>query len=87
VSSERWPSAPSEEAIETTEHPRPRARPHGLLSRPPSTFRELDGAWSAMLIDPAAPIQALAELMDDGLLTREEFDRAKQRALRWSTAG
>jgi hypothetical protein len=40
-----------------------------------------------MLIDPAAQIQALAELMDNGLLTREEFDRAKQRALRWSTAG
>jgi hypothetical protein len=25
--------------------------------------------------------------MDKGLLTREEFDRAKQRALRWSNEG
>jgi len=57
------------------------------LSRPPSTFRELDGAWAGMLIDPAAQIRALAQLMEDGLLTREEFDRAKQRALRWSTPG
>ena len=42
---------------------------------------------AALFIDPAAQIHALAELMDDGLLTREEFDRAKQRALRWSNDG
>jgi hypothetical protein len=61
-----------------------RADRPGLLSRPPSTFRELDRAWAALFIDPAAQIGALAQLMDKGLLTREEFDRAKQRALRWS---
>jgi hypothetical protein len=86
VSIERWRQVPNEEAIETAEHP-PRTRPEGLLSRPPSTFRELDGAWVTMLIDPAAQIRALAQLMEDGLLTREEFDHAKQRALRWSTTG
>lgn len=40
-----------------------------------------------MFIDPVAQIHALADLMDKGLLTREEFDRAKQRALRWSIDG
>jgi hypothetical protein len=63
---------------------RARADRPGLLSRPPSTFLELDRAWTALFIDPAAQIGALAQLMDKGLLTREEFDRAKQRALRWS---
>lgn len=38
-----------------------------------------------MIGDPAEQIDALAQLMDQGLLSREEFDRAKQRALRWST--
>ena len=59
----------------------------GLLSRPPATFRTLGTAGAALFIDPAAQINALAELMDKGLLTREEFDRAKQRALRWSNDG
>lgn len=64
-----------------------RAQRPGLLSRPPATFRALDTAGAALFIDPAAQINALAELMDKGLLTREEFDRAKQRALRWSNDG
>ena len=63
-----------------------RAQRPGLLSRPPSTFRALDMAGT-LFIDPAAQINALVELMDKGLLTREEFDRAKQRALRWSNDG
>ena len=64
-----------------------RAQRPGLLTRPPSTFRELDTTWASLFIDPAAQIGALAQLMDKGLLTREEFDRAKQRALRWSSDG
>ncbi len=64
----------------------PTRRP-GLLSRPPATFRPIDTAGAALFIDPVAQINALAELMDKGLLTREEFDRAKQRALRWSNDG
>jgi Short C-terminal domain len=64
-----------------------RAQRPGLLSRPPSTFRALDAASVALFIDPATQIHALVELMDKGLLTREEFDRAKQRALRWSNDG
>ena len=64
-----------------------RAQRPGLRSRPPSTFRALDTAGSALFLDPAAQINALVELMDKGLLTREEFDRAKQRALRWSNEG
>lgn len=64
-----------------------RAQRPGLLSRPPSTFRSLDTAGSTLFLDPAAQINALVELMDKGLLTREEFDRAKQRALRWSNEG
>jgi hypothetical protein len=64
-----------------------RAQRPGLLSRPPSTFRALDTSSAALFIDPAAQIHALADLMDKGLLTREEFDRAKQRALRWSNDG
>ena len=64
-----------------------RSRRPDLLSRPPSSFRELDGAWATLFIDPAAQITALADLVSKGLLTSEEFDRAKQRALRWSTDG
>jgi hypothetical protein len=64
-----------------------RAQRPGLLARPPSTFRALDTAGSDLFLDPAAQINALVELMDKGLLTREEFDRAKQRALRWSNEG
>ena len=62
-----------------------RSQRPGLLWRPPSTFRELDVPWTTMIGDPAEQIDALAQLMDRGLLSREEFDRAKQRALRWST--
>jgi Short C-terminal domain len=64
-----------------------RAQRPGLLSRPPAAFRALDTAGAALFIDPAAQITALAELMDKGLLSRDEFDRAKQRALRWSNDG
>lgn len=64
-----------------------RAQGPGLLSRPPSTFRALDTHGAALFIDPAAQIKAMADLMDKGLLTRDEFDRAKQRALRWSNDG
>ena len=64
-----------------------RARRPDLLSRPPSTFRELDEPWSTLFIDPATQINALADLVNRGLLTTEEFDRAKQRALRWSIEG
>lgn len=64
-----------------------RSQRPGLLWRPPSTFRELDVPWTSMMVDPAQQIDALAQLMNRGLLSREEFDRAKQRALRWSTDG
>jgi len=64
-----------------------RAQRPGLLWRPPSTFRELDVLWTSMIADSAEQIDALAQLMNRGLLSREEFDRAKQRALRWSTDG
>ena len=54
----------------------------GLLSRPPATALEPATRWTALLLDPAAQIRRLAALMDDGLLSREEFDRAKRRTLR-----
>ncbi len=72
---------------DTSESEPVRAQRPGLLSRPPSTFRAFDTASAALFIDPAAQISALADLLDKGLLTREEFDRAKQRALRWSSDG
>lgn len=64
-----------------------RSQRPGLLWRPPSTFRDLDTPWASIIVDAAQQIDALAQLMQRGLLSREEFDRAKQRALRWSTDG
>ncbi len=51
-----------------------------LLSRPPSV--EPSPQLTDLLIDPAAQVRSLAELVDAGLLSRGEFDAAKQRILR-----
>jgi len=52
-----------------------------LLARPPST-EPVAPTLSDLLIDPAAQVRALAALVDQDLLSREEFDEAKQRTLR-----
>jgi hypothetical protein len=46
----------------------------GLLARPPFTPRELGGRWSELVVDPTRQLAVLAELLDRGLLSREEFD-------------
>ena len=35
-----------------------------------------------LLVDPAAQLRCLADLVDEGLLSRDEFDEAKRRVLR-----
>jgi hypothetical protein len=50
-----------------------------LLTRPPSGTREFVGPWSHLLIDPVRQLEALAGLFADGLLSRDEFERYKDR--------
>ena len=35
-----------------------------------------------LLVDPAAQLRCLADLVDEGLISREEFDEVKLRVLR-----
>jgi Short C-terminal domain len=52
----------------------------GVLTRPPSSGGEME-VWTAVVVDPVAQIKELAELRDRGLLSSEEFERQKWRAL------
>ena len=52
-----------------------------LLTRPPCGSRELDRGWAAWLVDPVEQVRELADLRDRGLLTAEEFERHKAKAL------
>jgi hypothetical protein len=51
-----------------------RRRGGGLLARPPLTPRELGGRWSDLIVDPTRQLAVLVDLLDRGLLSREEFD-------------
>jgi hypothetical protein len=35
-----------------------------------------------LLVDPAAQLRCLADLVEDGLISREEYDEVKRRVLR-----
>jgi hypothetical protein len=38
-----------------------------------------DRGWADLIVDPAAQLGELADLVDRGLLSREEFDQLKDR--------
>ena len=40
-----------------------------------------DDAWNTMLVDQTAQLEQLADLVDRGFLTRDEFDRQKAKVL------
>lgn len=50
-----------------------------LLTRPPNGAREFVSEWSHLLVDPVRQLEVLAQLFEQGLLSREEFDRYKHR--------
>lgn len=58
-----------------------RRRHADLLARPPSGFGEIPGGWRGLIIDPVAQLEELADLVNRGLLSREEFDRLKDRVV------
>jgi hypothetical protein len=50
-----------------------------LLVRPPCTAHEIECGWTASFIDPIEQLEALADLWSRGLLSREEFERQKEK--------
>ena len=57
-----------------------RQRPD-LLARPPCSVTMYGVPWTAMLVDQTAQLEQLADLLDRGLLTRDEFERQKAKVL------
>ena len=41
--------------------------------------RHLDDRWADLLIDPAAQVAELADLVDRGLVSREQFERQRRK--------
>jgi Short C-terminal domain len=50
-----------------------------LLTRPPLVRWQLPTPWPHPLVDPVKQLEALADLLTKGLLSREEFEREKQK--------
>jgi len=51
----------------------------GLLTRPPLLGSQVATPWPHPLVDPVKQLEALADLVDRGLLWRDEFERQKQK--------
>lgn len=65
----------------STQQPAPGGRPD-LLSRPPCGVGDRNGpVWSEQIIDPVAQLGELADLVDRGLLSHDEYLELKQRFL------
>ena len=56
-----------------------RAGGPGLLSRPPSGVGDMGQLGGSQVIDPVAQLSELVDLVERGLLSREEFEGFKQR--------
>lgn len=52
-----------------------------LLARLPASGRPSDGLRAAPFVDPAQQILELADLVDKGLLTADEFERQRNKVL------
>ena len=50
-----------------------------LLTRPPLLRWQVTTSWPHPLVDPVQQLEALADLLRRGLLSRQEFERQKQR--------
>lgn len=58
-----------------------RRRRLDLLARPPCGAATYQHGLAASLVDPTEQLAALADLVDRGLLSREEFEQQKARVL------
>jgi hypothetical protein len=58
-------------------HRAPRSDRTDLLSRPPSVAADPNEGWASLIVDRVAQLRTLADLLRDGLLSREEFERQK----------
>jgi hypothetical protein len=52
-----------------------------LLARPPSAERTAESGITALIVDPVEQLRELADLFDQGLLSREEFERQRNKVL------
>jgi hypothetical protein len=59
----------------------PRNRSIDLLTRPPCGVDHPDDSWMAYVVDPAEQLKSLAERVERGLLTREEYQVQKDKIL------
>jgi hypothetical protein len=50
-----------------------------LLTRPPVVGWQPATPWPHPLVDPVQQLEALADLLNKGLLSRDEFERQKQK--------
>ena len=48
-----------------------------LLTQPPLVRSQVPTPWPHPLVDPVKQLEALADLVDRGLLWRDEFERQK----------
>jgi hypothetical protein len=53
----------------------------GVLARPPSSERVVEGRLAALIVNPAEQLRELADLRDRGLLSDEEFERQRVKVL------
>ena len=52
-----------------------------LLVRPPCAGRAYEEGWAAVFVDPTDQLKTLAELLAQGLLSAEEFERQKAKVI------
>jgi hypothetical protein len=51
-----------------------------LLTRRPQSWTTSE-TWAGVLVDPAAQLRELADLVAQGLMTDEEFERQRRKVL------
>jgi hypothetical protein len=52
-----------------------------LLTRPPCGVDAHDDSWMAYVLDPTAQLASLAELLAQGYISGDEFDRQKSKII------
>jgi hypothetical protein len=52
-----------------------------LLARPPSGVFDPAAGWAALIVDPVAQLEELADLVERDLLSSAEFERLKARVV------
>ena len=52
-----------------------------LLARPPCVARTYDKSWAALIVDSTAQLEVLADLLDRGLLSPQEYERHKAKVI------